>query len=98
MPGSVRALGRWFSIGGSVVVLLGLVWSLIKRRSQSLGLALLAGGVIVVGVAGVLARAGHVGAFSVLLAAGIVLMYTGFVRTRSVRTRTAPGRSEAEAQ
>jgi hypothetical protein len=82
-PPDVRVLARWFSIGGSVVVLLGLLWSLLRRRRHALGLALLTVGVIVVGVAGELARVGYVAWFSVLLAVGIVLMYTGFVRTRS---------------
>lgn len=90
VPASIRALGRWFSIGGSAVVLLGLMWSLLRRRRHALGLALLTAGVIVVGVAGELARVGYVAAFSGLLAVGIVLMYGGFVRTR-------PRRSEAEA-
>ncbi len=83
IPASVRALGRWFSIGGSVVVLAGLVWSLVTRRRHSLGLALLAAGVVIVGIAGELARAGLVTAFSALLAVGILLMYGGFARTRS---------------
>jgi hypothetical protein len=83
IPDSVRALGRWFSIGGSIVVLGGLVWSLVARRRHSAGLALLAAGVVVVGVAGELARVGLVTAFSALLAGGILLMYAGFVRTRS---------------
>jgi hypothetical protein len=82
IPASVRMLGRWFSIGGSVVVLGGLVWSLLRRRRHSAGLALLAAGVIVVGIAGELARVGAVTAFSGLLAGGIVLMYGGFARTR----------------
>jgi len=83
MPDGARIFARLFSIGGSVVVLLGLVWSIVRRRRHSLGLALLTVGVIVVGVAGELARVGYVAAFSALLAGGIVLMYAGFVRTQS---------------
>jgi hypothetical protein len=81
MPGGVRALSRWSSIGGSLVVVGGLVWSIAKRR-RVVGFALLAGGVVVVGVAGELARAGLVAGFSACLAAGIATMYAGFLRTQ----------------
>jgi len=83
MPGSVRVLSRWYSIGGSLLVIGGLVWSLVRRRRHTVGLALLAGGVVVVGLAGEFARAGVVAAFSALLAAGIAVMYAGFARTQS---------------
>ena len=83
MPGSVRVLSRWYSIGGSLVVIGGLVWSLVRRRRHATGLALLAAGVVVVGLAGEFARAGLVAAFSALLAAGIAVMYAGFARTQS---------------
>lgn len=81
VPGGVRALSRWFSIGGSVVVLGGLVWSIVRRR-RVVGFALLASGVVVVGLAGELARAGLVAGFSACLAAGIAIMYAGFLRTQ----------------
>ena len=83
MPAGARVFAILFSIGGSVVVLLGLAYSLLRRRRHALGLGLLTVGVIVTGVAGELAHVGLVGWFSALLAVGIVLMYGGFVRTRS---------------
>jgi hypothetical protein len=82
MPVLVRNLSRWFSITGSVVVLAGLGMSLAQGRN-SLGLALLASGVVVAGVASEFARAGYVAVFAVGLAVGIGLMYAGFVRTRT---------------
>jgi hypothetical protein len=82
MPHSVRLLSRWYSIGGSVVVVGGLIWSLLRRRRNAAGLALLAAGVVVVGLAGELARAGLVAGFSAALAAGIAVMYAGFARTQ----------------
>jgi len=82
MPVLVRNLSRWFSITGSVVVLAGLGMSMALRRNAG-GLALLAAGVVVAGVASELARAGYVNLFSIGLAAGIGLMYAGFVRTRT---------------
>lgn len=82
MPVLARNLSRWFSIAGSVVVLAGLGMSIALRRNTS-GLAMLASGVVVAGVASELARAGYVTVFSVGLAAGIALMYAGFVRTQT---------------
>jgi len=82
MPVLARNLSRWFSIAGSVVVLAGMLISVAMRRN-ALGLGLLAGGVVVAGVASELARAGYVEVFSIGLALGICLMYTGFVRTRT---------------
>jgi hypothetical protein len=76
-----RTLSRIFSIGGSVVVLAGLLASLVRRRYAS-GLALLALGVVLAGVASEAVRAGFVAAFSVGLVLGIATMYAGFVRTR----------------
>lgn len=77
-----RALSRIFSIGGSVVVLSGLLVSLIRRRYAS-GLALLALGVVIAGLASEAIRAGYVAAFCVGLVAGIAVMYAGFLRSRS---------------
>lgn len=82
MPVLVRNLSRWFSITGSVVVLAGLGMSLAQKRN-SLGIGLLAAGVVVAGVASEFARAGYVAVFGVGLAVGIALMYAGFVRTRT---------------
>lgn len=77
----VRMLSRWFSIGGSVVVLGGVLLSAARRRRQALGLGLLAAGIVVTGVAGQLARIGLATGFSIALACGIALMYLGFSRT-----------------
>lgn len=82
MPVLARNLSRWFSITGSVVVLAGLGMSLALKRNV-VGLWLLAAGVVVAGVSSEFARAGYVTVFSVGLAAGIGLMYAGFVRTRT---------------
>lgn len=86
-PGDVmsdlpRTLSRFFSIGGSVIVLLGLLVSLVRRRA-AVGMALLAAGVLIAGFASEMLRAGYVAPFCAGLAAGIAVMYAGFVRTRS---------------
>jgi hypothetical protein len=83
MPMLVRNLSRWFSITGSVVVLVGFLSSLTLLKKKSVGLGLLAGGVVIAGVASELARAGYVAVFSAGLAVGITTMYAGFVRTRN---------------
>jgi hypothetical protein len=83
MPVMVRNLSRWFSITGSVVVLVGFLSSLTLLKRKSAGLGLLAAGVVVAGVASELARVGYVAVFSVGLAVGITTMYAGFVRTRN---------------
>jgi len=84
MPVLVRNLSRWFSITGSVVVLAGLGMSLAQvNRRNTLGLSLLASGVVAAGVASEFARAGYVAIFAFGLAVGVGLMYTGFVRTRT---------------
>ncbi len=84
MPTLARNLSRWFSITGSVIVLAGLGMSLLQvGRRNTLGLGLLASGVVVAGVASELARAGYIVVFAIGLAWGIGLMYAGFVRTRT---------------
>ena len=60
MPDVPRTLSRIFSIGGSVVVLAGLLWASCAPAT-SLGLALARAGVVIAGVASEFARAGHVG-------------------------------------
>jgi hypothetical protein len=77
-----RMLSRIFSIGGSVLVLAGLLVSLLRRRYAS-GLALLAAGVVIAGLASEAIRAGYVPAFCAGLVAGIAVMYAGFLRTRA---------------
>ncbi len=79
MPIEARVVSRVFSTVGSVVVLGGLLVSL-RRRRHTLGLSLLATGVLVVAVVSSLARTGRVSYFSVGLAIGVALMYLGFIR------------------
>ena len=82
MPEIPRTLSRIFSSGGSAIVLFGLLSALVRRR-RPVGMALLAAGVLIAGFASVMARQGRVELFSAGLAAGIVVMYVGFLRTRS---------------
>lgn len=82
VPPMARALSRWLSIVGTLVVLAGLAWSMVSRRGYAPGFALLATGVVVAGAASQLGRAGVLGGLSAGLAVGIGLMYAGFVRLR----------------
>jgi hypothetical protein len=77
-----RTISRIFSIGGSTVVLIGMLSGVLRRRYAG-GLALLALGVVIAGVASEFARAGYVAPFCAGLAVGIVVMYAGFVHTRA---------------
>lgn len=77
-----RTIARIFSIGGSSIVLVGLLYSLIRRR-RSAGLALLALGVVIAGIGSEIGRAGYIVPFSAGLALGISVMYAGFLRTGS---------------
>lgn len=80
-PTSIRNLSRIFSIGGSVVVLGGLIFSIARRRRQARGLALIAAGIVVVIVGSELGRAGFANPFALALAVGMMTMYFGFKRT-----------------
>ncbi len=82
MPDLPRMFSRIFSIGGSVVVLGGLLWAVARRR-HALGLGLLALGVVFAAIASELIRAGRVELFSVGLVVAIAVMYAGFLRTRT---------------
>lgn len=85
VPPEVRFFGRWLPILGSLIVLGGLLYSLLRRRQRGLGL--LALGVLVAALASEFGRLGAVVVFATGLAAGVVLMHAGFVwTTRPVRT------------
>lgn len=77
-----RLFSRIYSIAGSVVVLGGLGWSVVRRR-HAVGLGLLAAGVFLAAVASEMVRSGWVEAFSFGLAVAIGVMYLGFMKTRT---------------
>lgn len=89
MAPGVRVLSRYYSYAGFVVVVAGAVWSAIrlarkpgerfKRLAQGNGLIAL--GTAVVAVASAFARHGQGSVFAVGLAAGVSVMYAGFLRT-----------------
>jgi hypothetical protein len=80
MPLSVRNLSRIFSYVGTAALVGGLAWSIAKRRSAATGLMLLLVGAMSIFAVSIFARRGDVLPFSAGLAAGIVLMYAGFLR------------------
>ncbi|HEX2052511.1 MAG TPA: hypothetical protein VHJ78_02135 [Actinomycetota bacterium] len=89
MPEGVRALSRYYSYTGFLVVLAGAIWSAARlarrpgERSRRLaqGNALIAAGTVVVAIASAFARQGQGSVFAVGLAAGVSVMYAGFLRT-----------------
>jgi hypothetical protein len=80
-PETVRNLSRGFSFAGLVALLGGLGYSLAARRPKAAGLGLLFAGVVLAFVGSELGRHGSPVPFSAGLAAGVVVMYAGFVRT-----------------
>jgi len=89
MPPAVRALSRYYSYVGFIVVLAGAVWSAVrlarkpgerfKRLAQGNGL--IAAGTAVVAIGSAFARQGQGTVFAIGLAAGVTVMYAGFLRT-----------------
>lgn len=100
MAPSVRALSRYYSYGGFLIVVSGAVWAAarfarrpgerFKRLAQ--GNALIAAGTTVLALGSAFARQGRGSVFAVGLAAGATIMYAGFLRTSA----PTPGRSAAE--
>jgi hypothetical protein len=91
MAPSVRALSRYYSYVGFLIVVAGAVWSAVrlarkpgerfKRLAQ--GNALIAVGTVVVALGSAFARQGQGSVFAVGLAVGVSVMYAGFLRTTS---------------
>jgi hypothetical protein len=82
LPIEPRIMARIVSTIGSVILLWGLVAGIRRRRQATLGLVLIALGVVVNALAGTLARAGQVEVFSIGLVVGVTLMFAGFMQTR----------------
>ena len=89
MPEGVRTLSRYYSYVGFLIVVAGAVWSAAKLAGQpgerfrrlAQGNAVIAAGTAVVAVASGFARQGRGAVFAVGLAAGVSIMYAGFLRT-----------------
>jgi hypothetical protein len=84
-------LARVFSYSGYAVLLAGTLWSAWRMRGRSelrdrfLGTRAIAGGATVVAVGAAFAAAGNLPGFSLTLAAGIAVMFWGFLRTSRPR-------------
>lgn len=97
MSPSIRLLSRMYSYSGFLVVLAGAIWSVFKlarrreARFQRLaqGNALIALGTVVVAVGSAFARYGQGAYFAFGLAAGVSIMFGGFLRTREPLARVA---------
>lgn len=90
LPDGVRTLSRYFSYT-FVIVVAGALWSSWKMtrskdpdlRNLAIGNILIAVGTLVAAVASIFARFGSGSIFAVGLLAGIVIMFAGFLKTRS---------------
>jgi hypothetical protein len=92
-------LARIFSFTGYAVLLAGTLWSAWRMRGRPelrdrfLGTLAIAGGATVVAVGSAFAAAGNLPGFSITLAAGIAVMFWGFLRA-SRPPRVQPGSLE----
>lgn len=90
MPAGPRALSRYYSVAGSLVVVGGALWSawrLARRRQDDLwrlarANVLIAVGTLVVAIGSIFARYGRGSVFAISLAVGALLMFGGFMTTR----------------
>jgi hypothetical protein len=97
MAAPVRALSRYYSYAGFLIVVAGALWSAVrlarkpgerfKRLAQGNGL--IAAGTVVVALGSAFARQGEGSVFAVGLAVGVTVMYLGFLRTGSPSGRRA---------
>jgi hypothetical protein len=91
MAPPVRTLSRYYSYAGFLIVVAGAIWSAItlsrkpgeRFRRLAQGNALIALGTVVVALGSAFARQGQGSVFAVGLAAGVSVMYAGFLRTAS---------------
>ena len=103
MAPGVRALSRYYSYAGFVIVVAGAVWSALRLyrrpgigfRRLAQGNALIALGTMVVALGSAFARQGRGTIFAVGLATGVTVMFMGFLRTR---TRPSASGSKAGAE
>jgi hypothetical protein len=101
MAPAVRALSRYYSYAGFLIVVAGAVWSAVKLARRpgdrfkrlAQGNGLIAAGTVVVALGSAFARQGQGSVFAVGLAVGVTVMYLGFLRTS-----TPPGRKVAVAE
>lgn len=95
MDPGVRAMSRYYSYTGFLIVVAGAGWSavtLAKRpgerfRRLAQGNALIAAGTVVVALGSAFARHGRGAVFAAGLAAGVSVMFAGFLRTSSSARR-----------
>jgi hypothetical protein len=90
-----RTLALIYSYAGTAVLVLGILWSAIRMRTRPelrnrfFGTLLIAFGALVVAGGAAFAAAGNFPGFSLTLAAGIGLMYWGFLMSGRPRPTTA---------
>jgi hypothetical protein len=95
MDAGVRALSRYYSYAGFLIVVAGACWSAVRLgrrpgerfRRVAQGNALIAAGTVVVALGSAFARHGRGSIFAAGLAAGVSVMFAGFLRTSSSTRR-----------
>jgi hypothetical protein len=90
------ALARLYSLPAYAVLVLGALWSAFRMvgarglRPRFYGTLLIAAGATVVAVGAIFARRGDFAGFSLTLAAGVALMYWGFLLATRARPAAPP--------
>jgi hypothetical protein len=87
-----RTLALVYSYAGTAVLVLGILWSSLglrgrpELRSRLYGVLLIAGGALIVAGGSAFAAAGSFAGFSATLAAGVAVMYWGFLTATRQRS------------
>lgn len=98
MPSSVRLISPLLTIPGSLILIIGALYSFWLDRSRSYVLLIALGG-IVYSLSGSMARLGNLTYVSIFQTAGIVLLFIGFLlSTEYIRKREKPEQLSAETR
>lgn len=98
MPSSVRLISPLLTIPGSLILIIGALYSFWLDRSRSYVLLIALGG-IVYSLSGSMARLGNLTYVSIFQTVGIVLLFIGFLlSTEYIRKREKPEQLSAETR
>lgn len=98
MPSSVRLISPLLTIPGSLILIIGALYSFWLDRSRSYVLLIALGG-IVYSLSGSMARLGNLTYVSIFQTVGIVLLFSGFLlSTEYIRKREKPEQLSAETR
>jgi len=98
MPSSVRLISPLLTIPGSLILIIGALYSFWLNRSRGYVLLIALGGIIY-SLSGSMARLGELTYVSIFQTVGIVLLFIGFLlSTEHIRKREKTGQSSARTR